>query len=239
MCSDNGVGNAQSCAKAQQLTQKCYWRAGGFWGWMVGVSSGGRRGGGRVGAARDKVRLCHLWCNAEGNRIDTLPNKSSGRLLNLCATTVDRIRWVTLEAALCCSTKPGKWLSGWNVCRRHNMPHWCCCFYFCAQSIAVSLASTEVREHLLSLFIPFSGRRARRRERDWDTTETEHKEKQAAAIRLQPEAWGEERTRLQYRLYIFATKRFRKPEPAYYVHMLLSLQAKLEMQIRKWMYVHA
>lgn len=36
MCSDTGVGNALSCVKAQQLTQKCWCRAG-VWG------AGGRR----------------------------------------------------------------------------------------------------------------------------------------------------------------------------------------------------
>lgn len=40
------------------------------------------------GAARDRVRVCGWggwWYNAEGNRIDTLLNKSRGRLLNLCS----------------------------------------------------------------------------------------------------------------------------------------------------------
>lgn len=39
MCSDTGVGNALSCAKAQQLTQKCWCRV---WGCKGGVGRGGR-----------------------------------------------------------------------------------------------------------------------------------------------------------------------------------------------------
>lgn len=86
-------------------------------------------------------------------------------------------------------------------CRRRRI-------HLYAPSVVLSFACTEGREHLLSLFIPTSGRRARWRKREGGgIAETEHKEKQAAAIRLQQEAGGEERTRLQYRLYIFATKR--------------------------------
>lgn len=121
-------------------------------------------------AARGKMRVCHLWCNAEGNRIDTLLNKSSGRLLNLRATTVDRIRWVTLEVSLFCSTKPCKWLSGWNVCRRRNMPLWCCCFLFlCTKCSCLSFLHSSQRASSLFLFPLLEGERGGRRERERET----------------------------------------------------------------------
>lgn len=56
-------------------------------------------------------------------------------------------------------------------------------FFLNTRSMVLSLLPSLKSEHLLSLFIPPSGRGARRWE--GDTVEAEHKGKQAAAIRLQ------------------------------------------------------